>query len=578
MPQQTNRTRQQLDYNRFEGRELLAGITFNEAIGEVLIGGTNENDSASVTQNGDVITVTQSGFATRQFAASEVTNIHFVGLFGDDFFQNFTSIPSFVFGGSGNDTLIGGSGNDRLVGNAGEDLLIGNEGDDGLVAGVGVDEVFGGTGDDLILGVAGANILDGGDGDDSIFGGLDGERIFGGNGDDVLAGWLGNDQIVGGNGSDLIFGGDGDDLAFGNTGDDFIFGQNGDDTLVGSAGNDVINGNNGNDRLAGQFGDDRLVGGPGQDQALFSGSARDHVVQVSGGRFDVTDLRGADFGGDDVTFGVEEHSFAEGIFPPNGLAPRPTPTTPDPTTPDPDPTTPTPGQTIIVQPIIAANSDGTNVAEYFGNAEQQADVFERIDEIFAQAGVDVEFLDSERWNDTFINVGTGTGERTTADLNTIVQSGDAAGFGNTDPNVIDLYFVERVPGFEEVSEFTANGLAFVGGNGIAAQTGDNLVSTAGGRDVIARVIAHEIGHNLGLSHEPGTNNLLSSSGSSSDLNQAQIDTILASTFTQDTANIGTQPTSISARAELTIGDDSSGSGCGCGGVGCVACGGSILIS
>ena len=98
-------------------------------------------------------------------------------------------------------------------------------------------------------------------------------------------------------------------------------------------------------------------------------------------------------------------------------------------------------------------------------------------------------------NNTFFNVGNSS-NRPGSDLNRIVSSGDSSGIGSSNRNVIDMYFVERVPGFTDVNEFTANGLAFVGASGIAMQTGDRLVGFANGRDTVAHVAAHEIGHNL----------------------------------------------------------------------------------
>jgi len=118
-PSRTRRPRStQLNYQQCEQRNLLAGIEFTPATGQILIGGTNNNDRSLVTQAGDTVTVSQQGFRTQRFAASDVKSILFVGLRGDDYFENRTSIPSIAFGQVGNDTLIGGSGADRLFGNS----------------------------------------------------------------------------------------------------------------------------------------------------------------------------------------------------------------------------------------------------------------------------------------------------------------------------------------------------------------------------------------------------------------------------------------------------------------------------
>ena len=92
-----------------------------------------------------------------------------------------------------------------------------------------------------------------------------------------------------------------------------------------------------------------------------------------------------------------------------------------------------------------------------------------------------------------------------------------------------MYFVEIAAGFADTTENTANGLAYVNDNGITMHVGDNLPSFLGGRDVVARVVAHEIGHNLGLDHVSDTNNLMNDG---SDLNVSQITTIVNSSFTQ----------------------------------------------
>ena len=178
----------QLAYQTCEPRRLLAGIVFTAATGQVVIGGTNSADVARVTQSGDTVTFTQEGFNTETFNTSEVSSILFVGLSGDDFFENTTSIPSIAFGQNGNDTLIGGNGADRLFGNGNDDIIRGNGGDDFVVAGIGDDNLDAGAGNDRVLGINGSNRLEGGAGDDMIFGGNDIDVITDISGENVLAG------------------------------------------------------------------------------------------------------------------------------------------------------------------------------------------------------------------------------------------------------------------------------------------------------------------------------------------------------------------------------------------------------
>ncbi len=514
---QKNRNRRsQHNYGTLESKELLAGIVFLPQTGEVLIGGTTGADVAQVVQNGSQITVSHQGFGSETFAVADVNQIRFVGLAGDDRFENQSSIRSLAFGQAGNDTLIGGTGDDRLVGNNGNDQIAGNAGNDVLIAGIGDDIVFAGDGNDRVLGVNGINQINGGAGDDTLFGGQGDDTIVDPSGTNTIAGSLGNDEIRGGSGVDRIFAGPGNDLVFAGGGDDFVFGQLGNDTLVGDAGADVLNGNDGDDLIQGRIGDDRLVGGPGQDRAAFSGNTSEYRVESLGVNFSITDLRGSQFGGTDRLFALEQLDFSDGSHAPEDLVNNQGGS----------------AERIFVQPIIAANTDGSNVAEFFGNASQQADIMDRIDAIFAQANVDVEFLPARRWNNTSVNVGSGSGTRSQSDLGTIVRGGDAAGFGSRDPRVVDIYFVERVPAFGDVAENVANGLAFVGASGIAMQTGDLLVNSSSGRAVVARVAAHEIAHNLGLEHTENSGNLLSSNSRATQLTPSQIEIILASQITQ----------------------------------------------
>jgi len=526
--QTDNRQRQKLfrqtSYGTMEPRFLLAGIEFLPDTSQVLIGGTAQPDSATVRQVGDELIVDQVGFGTRTFKASGITSIIFVGLGGDDFFQNFTAEPSFVFGGSGEDVLIGGSGNDTLVGNSQNDILSGNGGNDTLIAGIGDDRVSGGGGNDRILGVAGTNFLNGNGGDDTIFGGLNRDNITGGAGDDLLAGSEGDDSILANDGADLIFGGSGNDRVEAGSGADRVYGQDGNDTILGGLGADVLVGNGGNDRFTGSFDNDRILGGQGDDRAEFNGLFSDFVVDFDGEDATVQDLRTVDGEGLDTLVGINQvvfnNAFQNAGGPPVFTGPQPVPEV--------DPNIPVfnPNEIVTIQPIIVSDDNGGNTAEFFGDETQTADVFARIDAIWGQAGIDIEFLPPVTLNSTFVNVGNGGGgERPGADLGAIIQQGDDAGVGSSDPLVIDAYFVELVPAFTDLGENTANGLAFVGAPGFAIQIGDNLPETPGGRNVIAEVTAHEIGHNLGLNHLEVAGNLLAPGGfddGGSDLNQDQI--------------------------------------------------------
>ena len=152
---------------------------------------------------------------------------------------------------------------------------------------------------------------------------------------------------------------------------------------------------------------------------------------------------------------------------------------------------------VTINPIVVSNDDGTNTAQFFGNAVQEAQIKELIDVIYAQAGIDIEFLPTVFYNNTFANIGDGSANRPGADLTAIVTAGDADGVGSPDPNVIDLYAVQTTPGAP-----TAIGIGFLNNPGNAIQSDFDL-STVDGRALTAVLAGHEIGHNLGLPHVIG---------------------------------------------------------------------------
>jgi hypothetical protein len=189
---------------------------------------------------------------------------------------------------------------------------------------------------------------------------------------------------------------------------------------------------------------------------------------------------------------------------------------------------------VNVQLIQTALSDGTSPATVFGNSTQRAAIEAAVDSVWAQAGIDIAFLPTiTRYNDTIAYQGNGA-SRPSNDLNTIVSRASLAGVMNNDSSVINMFFVNVVPGFGPAGENSANGIGSIGNDGIAQFVGDNLLTYQAGREVIAGVVAHEIGHNLGLKHVgSGQANLMSPQGTTAQLTAAQISAVFQTVFRND---------------------------------------------
>ena len=185
--------------------------------------------------------------------------------------------------------------------------------------------------------------------------------------------------------------------------------------------------------------------------------------------------------------------------------------------------------TLDVQLIQTSLLDGSEAANVLGTAAQQFEIETAIDSIWAQAGIEINFLPTiNRLADDFAFYGSNDypdehNLRPQYHLTQIVSTAASAGLLNPDPSVINMFFVDIAPGFPEQGRNAVSGIARINGNGVAMYVGDGMLATAQNREIIAGVVAHEIGHNLGLAHTAnGLPNLMSPGGTSDQLTSDQI--------------------------------------------------------
>jgi Calx-beta domain/RTX calcium-binding nonapeptide repeat (4 copies) len=193
------------------GKDVLHVVGFDDTESP----GSEKDDAMATAVDASTLRVTLD-WDSHDYSLAAIDEIHFRGHQGDDSLSADSLLlqNTWLFGGSGYDSLSGGGGNDTIDGGADDDTL------------------HGGDGSDTVTGGSGHDSLDGGAGDDSL---------AGADGNDALTGDAGNDTLDGGDANDTLDGGDGDDILTGGAGDDALYGGAGTDTLSGGSGNNSLN-------------------------------------------------------------------------------------------------------------------------------------------------------------------------------------------------------------------------------------------------------------------------------------------------------------------------------------------------
>ena len=323
--------------------------------GPLMIHGTDSADSLTMTGT-STLSVTFRG-ATRTYTTSQVTSVRMRMNDGNETLSFPTlTVPMFIAGGAGQDSITSGTGNDTLIGGPGNDALAGGSGNDRysfdadsplgsdvLTDSAGIDTLdfsaTTGVGNTVRLGDAVAQVVNsnltiqlnsasafenvtGGQAADALYGNSLANRIEGLAGNDLLSGGTGNDIYVfvadsqlgtdtvveaSTNGTADLLDFDGTtanltvDLAVAteqvvNANLRLILSQGATiENVSGGAGDDNLYGNLLANRLEGRAGNDLLVGREAADTYAFAVNTplgTDTLTEVSTGGVDTLDFSG----------------------------------------------------------------------------------------------------------------------------------------------------------------------------------------------------------------------------------------------------------------------------------------------
>ena len=141
---------------------------------------------------------------------------------------------------------------------------------------------------------------------------------------------------------------------------------------------------------------------------------------------------------------------------------------------------------IIIQPIVLHGDDGTNPAS-------MALPEDLVDEAYAKAGVDFYFLEPLHYHNTKARDGL-------VNLDQIVKMATKDGFIRGQGEIVNMFFVNAVDGKKgPLGRGMMNGnLTFIALGPVKDR--DPKAGPSQQRFMEAFVIAHEVGHNLGLKH------------------------------------------------------------------------------